>query len=318
MDEKLKVSIIVPVHDAANTIENCVLSIVEQSYSNIECILVENGSSDNSLEKCRYLADTYDCVKVLKSEQVGVSSARNLGLSAVTGEIIGFCDADDFLEQDSISIVVAAFLNNPDIIGVMSAFYIGSEGLTGLIKKYKGIRKNILSAEEAIILSIGNDNVMGSVWNRFYRTEVAKRILFHTDLSYCEDTYYNVKLLSGNISKKLLYAQQALYCYMMNESSATNNRNRIFDENGELKYIIALKRILSDCHLNRKCSSIVKMQIVVLAIEHLWFGVNSQIQAVQLKKEIKENVIYFIKNIWRFNFIKNIKRLIKIIVIRFR
>lgn len=318
MNKNFKVSIIIPVHNAVATIDRCVRSIIEQSYSNIECILVENGSNDSSLEMCKKYADNYDCIKVAISEQKGVSAARNLGLSIATGDIIGFCDADDFLEPDSISAVVSAFFKEPNIIGVISAFYLGKETSTDIRKEYKGIRKSSLDAEEAIILAIGDSNVLGTVWNRYYRADVAKSVLFSADLSYSEDTHYNVQILSKNERVKISYIQKPLYCYIMNDSSATHNKDNLYDENGELKYITAKKKILNDCKLSKKCISILKMNIAVLAIDFLWYGPTKRIQKENLKRDIKQNFGHFIKNIWRFNFIRNIKRIIKVLFVYFR
>ena len=100
MDKKIKISIIVPVHNATVTLDRCVKSIVEQSYHDIECILIENGSTDDSLELCQSYAKKYSCIKVVVSEK-GVSGARNVGVSMSTGDIIGFCDSDDFFEADA-------------------------------------------------------------------------------------------------------------------------------------------------------------------------------------------------------------------------
>ena len=232
----LKISVIVPVHNSATTIDRCIKSIVDQPYKNFECILIENGSSDDSKEICQKYVEAYECVKFAVSPKIGVSAARNLGLLMATGDIIGFCDADDFLEPNSMQKVLSAFLDNPDIIGVLSAFYVGRENQSGIQKEYKGLKKERLTIEDAIMRTLGDNSTMGSVWNRYYRADVAQKISFDTMLSYCEDTHYNIKLLSNIQDAELAYVQEPLYCYMLNDRSVTHQLDKLYDENGELKY----------------------------------------------------------------------------------
>lgn len=315
MNNNLKISIVVPVHNAATTIDRCIKSIVEQSYKNIECILIENGSCDNSKELCQKYCELYYCVKFAVSSELGVSAARNLGLSIATGDIIGFCDADDFLEPEAIQIVVSTFFDNPDIVGMMSAFYVGRNEKEDIKKQYMGLKKDMLTVEKAIMLTIGDDNLMGSVWNKYYLASIAKNTLFDTNLSYCEDTYYNVKLLSSLSDEKIAYVKKPLYCYIINSSSVTHQREKLYNENGELKYIISLKKIIQDCKLSKSCLSIAKMKIVILATNCLFVRSFNNLQKDNLKKEIKINFWHLIINITKFNFIGNVKILVKLLLI---
>lgn len=315
MSDKIKISIIVPVHNAADSLERCIKSISGQSYGNIECILVENASTDNSLALCQKYAGTYDYIKVATSEQKGVSAARNIGLSMATGDIIGFCDADDFYEKDAFSTIVSAFMNNPDIIGVMTAFYVGKEINGTIKKKYRGIKKTFLTAEEAIALTIGEDNVLGSVCNRFYRAEVAKKIAFNCDLSYSEDTHYNVSLLSRYPDTKLIYISKSLYCYVMNSQSVTHTASTFFDDKDNLKYIVTLYTIIDECKLNERNLSIAKMKIAKLAIDYLYKIDTNPSQKEKLLTELKLNRRHLFVNLFRFNLQNDIKSIIKGIIV---
>ena len=311
----LKISVIVPVHNSATTIDRCIKSIVDQPYKNFECILIENGSSDDSKEICQKYVEAYECVKFAVSPKIGVSAARNLGLLMATGDIIGFCDADDFLEPNSMQKVLSAFLDNPDINGVFSAFYVGIENQSGIKKEYKVLKKERLTIEDAIMRTLGDNSTMGSVWNRYYRADVAQKISFDTMLSYCEDTHYNIKLLSNIQDAELAYVQEPLYCYMLNDRSVTHQLDKLYDENGELKYITALKKIMQECNLNKKCLRIAKMKIVILAIDSLWCGGGNNQQKNNLKNEIRQNLKHFLYNIYRFGFVRNMKRLIKLLLV---
>ena len=307
-----KVSIIVPVCNAATTVGSCIQSIVEQDYPSLECILVINGSTDSSVEVCCRYSEIYQSIKVAISTDVGVSHARNLGLSMATGDIIGFCDADDFLEQDAVKTVVSVFLKNRDIIGVIGAFYVGYEKKSTIQKQFRGKKSKKLSPEEAIALTIGDDNVMGSVWNKYYSAGALDKIVFDPVLSYCEDMHFNVKILSALKDERIMLISSPLYCYMQNNQSATYQYHNLFDKNGELKYIVALKKILNDCNLSHKCQSIAKAKIAMLAIDFLCIGRCNSQQWSMLKRELRENFSHFAKNFARFSLLSNTKRIVRL------
>ena len=96
------ISIIVPVYNAENYIEDCVNSILHQSFSDWELLLIDNGSEDNSLELCKKLANEEKRICVLHQEaNGGVSAARNLGMARAKGNWITFIDADDWVEHEA-------------------------------------------------------------------------------------------------------------------------------------------------------------------------------------------------------------------------
>ena len=94
------VSIIVPSYDCINSLKTCITSVLQQSHSNFEVILVDDGSSDGSGELCDRLAAEDERIQVIHKPNGGVSSARNAGIDVATGEYIAFCDSDDYLEPD--------------------------------------------------------------------------------------------------------------------------------------------------------------------------------------------------------------------------
>ena len=197
----MKVSIIVPVHNAEETLRRCIDSIVEQEYKNIECILIENGSNDQSKNICLEYAMKYRNVVAISIAESGVSYARNRGLDFATGEIIGFCDADDFIEVEAINKIVEEFNNDSNIIAVFGAFYIGTSNQNGFQKKYMGLKNQKISHRKALELTLIDDKVMGSVWNKYYRASVLTNQQFSPKLSFCEDMHFNANVLS-KVSKE--------------------------------------------------------------------------------------------------------------------
>lgn len=309
-----KVSIIVPVHNSAATIDACVQSILSQDYPHIECILVENGSTDTSPDVCKRYSESEERICLAVSLKSGVSEARNLGLSMTTGDIIGFCDADDLLEPGAVKAVVSAFQDDPDAVCVIGAFYVGVETAEGMQKSYKGLKSRSLSAEEAIELTIGDNNVMGSVWNKYYRADALKGCLFDASLSYSEDTHFNVKALSTLTDRPVLLISTPLYCYVQCAQSVTHQSQKLFDDNGELKYIVALEKILSDCEPGPRCRSLIKMRSVILAVDH-WRADLSDKQRANLKKTIAQGLPQLLRNITRFRFKSNCKKLVKAVIL---
>lgn len=313
MEELLKVSIIIPVHNSEGTLIRCINSILSQDYKNIECILIENGSSDNSRCLCSKYAEKHENIIFRTVEAMGVSGARNVGLSLATGDVIGFCDADDFLEVDAISSVVNEFIRNPKAAAVFGGFYIGVLDNDDYVRKdYRGVKKQTISATRALRLTLVNDSVMGSVWNKYYRVEFLNNLKFDKGLSFCEDMHFNAMALSSiesTYSVKVI--NTPLYCYMENPSSVTHDAEIFFDENNELKYIVALKKIDIDCNLDSITKSFLRMKIACFSIDFL---VNRELDQSKKKKliiELKRNYFYLLKNILVNNWKWNVKRAFK-------
>ena len=103
---KKKLSIIIPVYNAEAFLPRCIESILNQTYRNLEILLVNDGSKDDSLQICLQYAKTDSRILVFDKSNGGAASARNLGLKHVTGEYIGFCDSDDFFDEDTFSSLI--------------------------------------------------------------------------------------------------------------------------------------------------------------------------------------------------------------------
>lgn len=117
----MKISIIIPVYNAEKYLDECILSVCNQSFRNLEIILVDDGSKDNSLEICKRWAAEDDRILVIHKENGGVSSARNSGLDAATGDYITFLDSDDYLELDILQ-KAAETIENQDVIHCLYKF----------------------------------------------------------------------------------------------------------------------------------------------------------------------------------------------------
>lgn len=104
-----KVSIIIPVYNTQKYLKRCINSIIDQTYSNLEIFLINDGSTDNSLEICKEYEKIDERIFIISGENHGVSYARNIGIRKATGEYLYFADSDDYLETDAIEKMIQGF-----------------------------------------------------------------------------------------------------------------------------------------------------------------------------------------------------------------
>ena len=104
MDEKI--SVIVPVYNVEQYLDRCVDSIINQTYKNLEIILINDGSTDNSGQLCDELAKKDDRIRVIHKENGGLSDARNVGINVAEAELIGFIDSDDYIDEDMYEVLM--------------------------------------------------------------------------------------------------------------------------------------------------------------------------------------------------------------------
>lgn len=199
------VSIIVPIYNSASYLERAVCSLQEQTLRNIEIILINDGSSDRSLDICRSIEKHDSRVVVIDKENKGVSSARNAGLMVASGEYIGFVDSDDWVQPNMFeSTYNLATQYGADI--VMCNFVVEtlrSSSVTAL-----DIGLDVLSRDEIINIlipdMIANKSlnrqsapIMGSVWRMLFNRQLLKEndIRFQEDVPLMEDLLFSIKAL---------------------------------------------------------------------------------------------------------------------------
>lgn len=201
-----KISIIVPVYNAEKTLDRCVDSLIRQTYSNIEIILVDDGSKDNSLELCNQYAKKDGRIKVISKANGGVSSARNAGLDNATGEFIMFCDSDDWAEPEWCNEMCLQFESGHLI---MCGQYV--EGIQNFFphEVFVGKGKQRVPRTDFFQLRM---KMFSAPWNKIFSREVIENhhIRFHNKLTNGEDLLFNVLYLEcipGDIIcyGKLLY-----------------------------------------------------------------------------------------------------------------
>ena len=211
----MKFTFIIPVYNAEKYLEECIHSVLNQTYSNYEVLLVNDGSTDNSLNIIKNFALKDKRVKVLNKKNGGVSSARNYALNSITGDYILFVDADDICNDKMLEIVEKNIKNFDMLMFAYERKY--KNKVLPIRKNEKGmINKNI--AEEIFSKS----EYSGYLWNKVFYSKIikSKNIRFNEKLHFCEDMVFISDYLKYVSSVK--YVDKILYSYRMRVSSVSN------------------------------------------------------------------------------------------------
>lgn len=190
--EKIKVSVIIPVYNVENYIKECVESVINQTLKEIEIIIVNDGTKDNSIKKIeKYLSDSR--VILINKENGGVSSARNAGLKIARGEYISFIDSDDFIELTMLE----DLYNESKGMDIVLSNFARIDNL-GNIKIEKNNFKNLEIKEGSYFYNIE----LGYVVNRIYNHEFLKKVnVKFREKMLLEDLLFSLKIFSK--AKKL-------------------------------------------------------------------------------------------------------------------
>lgn len=188
-----KVSIIVPVYNAEKTLYRCVNALMNQTYSNIEIILVNDGSKDRSYAMCCELAAQDKRIVVIDKQNGGVSSARNEGLKAASGKYILFCDSDDWAESNWCEVLINNYQEN---MLVMCGYYIEGENNPLSYEIKPDSEWMVYKKTEIFALSLYG---IKTPWNKIYSKEIIdlNNIKFDERLSNGEDFLFNICYLNA-------------------------------------------------------------------------------------------------------------------------
>lgn len=213
-----KVSIIIPVYCAENTIVRCVESLIQGTYSDIEIILIEDCSSDNSWKVCLKLRDQYPCIKVYQnSKNSGPSATRNRGLQEMTGKYLMFVDSDDWVEPDYVSSFVEAYQKYRP--GMIVSGYINHDEVQNAATNYFGWENTdqiTVKSLKSELLPLYHGRLLQQIWNKLFLTEVVREnhLLFDTKIQMGEDFRFLLSYLEHVSGNKLVQINRPLYHYI--------------------------------------------------------------------------------------------------------
>lgn len=218
-----KVSIIVPVYNGQDFINRCLNSLINQTYSNVEIIVINDGSTDNSLD---LLKKYNDKIILINKENSGVSDSRNLGLEKASGDYIMFCDIDDWYEKVTVEKAVCE-IENYDLLKYRET-RVFSDGSS--IKRKENLASMLYEKEEIdiVIRRLFDLSWATHIYCFIYKTEIIKKnnIRFNSKIRYGEDANFILQYLLKVKNVKVI--DEYLYNYYENSNSVTNNYSSIF------------------------------------------------------------------------------------------
>lgn len=221
-------SIIVPVYNVEKYIHQCLDSIIAQTYSDWECILVDDGSTDKSGMICDEYAKVDSRIKVIHKPNGGVSSARNLGLENATGEWVCFLDSDDWWSESFLSDFFLAISNEIDL--VMQG-YVSENEMHHEKKSYSLPQREFCSSAEVVTFLEEYPNFHnGFLWHRAFRTNILKNnnITFPEGISFAEDGCVFLQYIQ--FVRKSISITNVGYHYRRVEGSLTSAGSKQSDE----------------------------------------------------------------------------------------
>ena len=220
------VSIVMPAYNAEKYIGECIDSILSQTFTDWELIIVDDGSSDGTPLICRQYAGKDPRIKVIRQENRGVSGARNRGLENVSGGYIAFVDADDYLPPESLSVRVELICGADMAVAGYELFNKG-----GILERMPRCVRKEWDTHEAVrnIIAAGELGYQGYTVNKLFRTELIEKhgIRFNDALPFNEDRLfcvsYALQCSTVNLSDELVYR------YRMQEENASSSVLKMTD-----------------------------------------------------------------------------------------
>lgn len=258
------VSIIVPCFNVEKYVEECIDSVILQDYENWECILINDGSRDNTFDIIKNIELKESRIRVFTQENLGLSATRNKGIENANGEFLFFLDSDDILSHDAISTLVSSFQNNDIICGIITSFTLSKRNDTRGLQLFhpKEGAINFENSDFEVLRRTMETGLTPVAQNRLYRKDFIEKhqLRFKSGILHEDELWFFETML---FAKNVKFINKETYFYRIdNQDSITKN---VGDRNLE-SYIQIMEEIV------KKYS------------QHKQFGVISTWYAVYVKK----------------------------------
>lgn len=269
MNVLVKVSVISPVFNVAMYLPRFFKSLEEQELVDLQIILVDDGSTDNSLALCQQFAKNDKRVIVLHQSNMGTGAARNNGLSVATGDYIYFCDPDDYLDsnllRDNLNLV---HKYHADVI--IFGYYMEVFNTT-ISNKYKPNFKFYLKNDKfkEDFPSLYNDGMISSLWNKLYLRSSLKNLKFQK-VRTGQDNRFNIEYFTQNL--KILCNDKAYYHYIVNRPDSAQTKLNLDKAYLHVDEIKMLKRMIFDIwgeERNKEYIDLISKQYCNIALDGL-------------------------------------------------
>lgn len=218
-----KISIVMPVYNMEEGLAQSLERLVNQTYQNIEIIVVDDGSTDRSSDICRSYMESDERIRVIHTENSGAGPARNLGISEASGEYIYFPDADDLLESNAIMVLMEAIARRECDLYVFGFKTVDTKGKTIRIKEYPdAIRsgEEIRNRYEDHLGMMKTYSIQGALWNKLFSLRLIKaHCLEFPNLRRHQDEVFIARYV--NHVKNVCFVSEILYTYYANDLRKT-------------------------------------------------------------------------------------------------
>ena len=289
------ISVIVPVYNVEGFLHRCVDSILNQTFTRFELILIDDGSVDASASIC----DSYkydERVRVIHQHNQGVSKARNIGLKYANGEYITFVDGDDYLETDALDILYTYAGNGYDL--VCGSFRRVSS--TNCLYEKKLERLSVSSSQLAwLCYGMNFDVILGGVCGKLYRNQIIRdnNISFPEAISLSEDNIFNICYYE--LIEKAILLDSVIYNYFYNEKSLTTTFvSKIFEDTLHVykaRESYFFKLLLDRFNINNFANQYIILfcyTLRTMARQYNYFDFKSTLQDLLNNNDIKRYIFY--------------------------
>lgn len=215
------ISIIIPIYNVEKYLPKCIDSLINQTYRNIEIILVVDGSPDNCSQICKQYAKMDNRIIVINQDNAGVSAARNAGLNVAQGEFIGFVDPDDWVEPEMYEGMLKAIQEKKSDLAICGYNYYDEQGKVDIKRLYKDNQTEFIKQEEVMYRFFDMPpTVRHGVVNKLFRTSILNDIRFLEGLHSSEDVFFLCEYV--NKINNAVVIHKPYYCNLVRNGSATH------------------------------------------------------------------------------------------------
>ncbi len=283
------ISIIIPVYNTEKYLRKCLDSIINQTFIELEIILINDGSTDLSGVICEEYSRIDERIIVLHQENGGVSSARNRGLSIANGKYIGFVDPDDWVEPDMYERLHQLMTEHQTDIAACGAALESSEGKR--LNPVSDLNLTKYNHIEALDTILDTEGFQGYVCNKLFSSDIIKSkpaILFDTEIHYGEDLLFCCEIIQK--CKAIIYDPKPRYHYIIHDSNTTLSK---YSEK-KLTLLNALDKIISQLsRVDGINTNIFKRFYIQTNINLLMHGIKQQKCTKFRQHHLKRNVIKY-------------------------
>lgn len=296
-----KVSVIIPVYNSEQYITECIQSVLNQTYENIEVIIINDGSTDQSYSICQRFAEKDSRINLISIENSGVSTARNIGIDNSTGDYITFVDSDDWIDSQMIDLAIGKLKEENADITIWSYYKnFGDEEL--LLPMLYEEDKIFTDNKDILFFKAINSSYKqspqkqsvsaGTTWCKLYKREllIDNNIRFNAMLTRAQDTIFSMNAFYK--ADKIVYFNKSLYHYRITNTQISSGNRFISDThipfNELLNEFQSFSNKVNDRDEFKKVYMVRVISVLIWHLEHYYFHEQYPNKFRMMRKQIKK------------------------------